>query len=207
MSTLAVRKKVAAAVLAGGTSSRMGRPKALLDYHGRPLVEYLIAQLREQSGDVFVVGCPEPGLYSRLSVPVVEDLLERCGPLAGIYSALSYLSKKRQEGLSDAEYLLIVPCDGVRLPDQFAESMLNEIALRKCDLVYARDSVRDQPLYGLLRVSEMEHVHCYLTGGGRKVRNWYETRNCAVVDFAAKGFRFSNLNSPQDWQDYLVQHE
>jgi molybdenum cofactor cytidylyltransferase len=34
-------------VLAAGDSSRMGRPKALLDWHGRPLIEHVLATARE----------------------------------------------------------------------------------------------------------------------------------------------------------------
>lgn len=34
-------------VLAAGDSTRMGRPKALLDWHGRPLIEHVLATARE----------------------------------------------------------------------------------------------------------------------------------------------------------------
>jgi molybdenum cofactor cytidylyltransferase len=34
---------LAAVILSGGSSSRMGRPKALLPYHGRPFLEHLLA--------------------------------------------------------------------------------------------------------------------------------------------------------------------
>jgi molybdenum cofactor cytidylyltransferase len=37
----------AAIILAAGDSSRMGKPKALLDWHGRPLIEHVLAVARE----------------------------------------------------------------------------------------------------------------------------------------------------------------
>jgi molybdenum cofactor cytidylyltransferase len=37
----------AVVVLAAGDSSRMGKPKALLDWHGRPLIEHVLATARE----------------------------------------------------------------------------------------------------------------------------------------------------------------
>jgi molybdenum cofactor cytidylyltransferase len=37
----------AAIILAAGDSSRMGKPKALIDWHGRPLIEHVLATARE----------------------------------------------------------------------------------------------------------------------------------------------------------------
>jgi molybdenum cofactor cytidylyltransferase len=37
----------AAIVLAAGDSTRMGKPKALLDWHGRPLIEHVLATARQ----------------------------------------------------------------------------------------------------------------------------------------------------------------
>ena len=37
---------LAAVILSGGASSRMGSPKALLPYQGRPFLEHLLAVLR-----------------------------------------------------------------------------------------------------------------------------------------------------------------
>lgn len=39
--------KIAALLLAAGDSTRMGSPKALLDFHGRPLVEHVAALARK----------------------------------------------------------------------------------------------------------------------------------------------------------------
>jgi len=44
-----------AILLAGGESSRMGTPKALLDWGGRPLIEYQISQLREAGARTVIV--------------------------------------------------------------------------------------------------------------------------------------------------------
>lgn len=46
---------ISAIVLAAGTSSRMGSPKALLDWAGEPLVCYQVRQLREAGCDEVIV--------------------------------------------------------------------------------------------------------------------------------------------------------
>ncbi|NNL84392.1 MAG: NTP transferase domain-containing protein, partial [Myxococcales bacterium] len=45
----------AGVVLCGGLSSRMGRPKALLSWCGRPLVRHMLDILREAVDAVYVV--------------------------------------------------------------------------------------------------------------------------------------------------------
>jgi CTP:molybdopterin cytidylyltransferase MocA len=47
--------RVVAMLLAGGESSRMGKPKPLLDWGGTTLIEYQVAQLREAGADKVIV--------------------------------------------------------------------------------------------------------------------------------------------------------
>ena len=49
------RPRVVAMLLAGGESSRMGKPKPLLDWGGTTLIEYQVAQLREAGVDKVIV--------------------------------------------------------------------------------------------------------------------------------------------------------
>lgn len=46
---------IAALILAAGASRRMGSPKPLLDWHGYPLIQYQIQQLRDAGCDRVVV--------------------------------------------------------------------------------------------------------------------------------------------------------
>jgi molybdopterin-guanine dinucleotide biosynthesis protein A len=87
-------------VLAGGGSSRMGRDKALLPYRGTTLVQHLAQLVQEAAGTVALIG--EPVRYSSLGYPVYPDKFPGCGPLGGIYTALS---------ISAADWNLIVACD------------------------------------------------------------------------------------------------
>ena len=187
---------IAATLLAGGHSRRMGQPKALLDYDGRPLIEHLAEQLKRQlpaGTPLFVSGCPEPGLYRHLSLPVVTDVIADGGPLGGLYTALRHSTQQSPA----VEAVLAMPCDGTRLPPQFVAKML--AALGRHELVFARDSEREQQLYCALRTSLQAPLLAYLNSGRRKVIDWFESRDYAVVDFSDRGFCFSNFNTPEDW--------
>jgi molybdopterin-guanine dinucleotide biosynthesis protein A len=83
--------EAAAIVLVGGRSSRMGTPKAALEWHGTTLLHRTTAVLaRTVSGPVIVVRAPGQ-LLPELprDVRVVEDPVEGVGPLQGIAAGLS----------------------------------------------------------------------------------------------------------------------
>ena len=92
-------------VLTGGRSSRMGRDKALLPLGGSTaggptLVEQIAARVRAAAGFVTLIGAPER--YNSLGLPVAADLIEDCGPIGGVYTALK---------ISSAPWNLVVACD------------------------------------------------------------------------------------------------
>jgi molybdopterin-guanine dinucleotide biosynthesis protein A len=94
---------VSIAVLAGGSSRRLGSDKALatLTDGGPPLLRIVLDRVRPLSDDLFVVSPPRPG-YERFGVPVVPDRFPETGPLGGIASALRHAREER---------CLVLPCD------------------------------------------------------------------------------------------------
>lgn len=84
-----------AVVLAGGRSSRMGQPKALLEWHGVTAVEHAVALVREgvDGGPVCVVRAPGQELPP-LDAIVVDDSVAHQGPLAGLHAGLSALENR-----------------------------------------------------------------------------------------------------------------
>jgi molybdopterin-guanine dinucleotide biosynthesis protein A len=85
--------EAAGVVLAGGRSSRMGRPKADLEWHGSTLLHRTAALLgRTVGGPVLVVAAPDqdlPELPPR--VEVVADPVEGLGPMRGLATGLAAL--------------------------------------------------------------------------------------------------------------------
>jgi molybdenum cofactor guanylyltransferase len=77
-------------VLAGGRSTRMGTPKAALEWHGSTLLRRIVAIVaRGVDGPVVVVRAPGQELPALPdSVEVVEDAREGRGPLQGLAAGL-----------------------------------------------------------------------------------------------------------------------
>src|SRR5687768_14848175 len=89
-----VEARWAAIILAGGASSRMGRPKAWLEVGGVPLLRRVVDDARQIVPRVVVVGAPGQDLP-----PLHDDVLRlddppdrvHAGPLAGLSVALEVL--------------------------------------------------------------------------------------------------------------------
>ncbi len=62
-------------ILAGGKSSRMGPDKALLEFQGKPLLEYMISLIKPLCDKVVVSG--QQLDYSSFGVEVVPDFKYR----------------------------------------------------------------------------------------------------------------------------------
>jgi molybdopterin-guanine dinucleotide biosynthesis protein A len=88
-------------VLAGGRSTRMGTPKAALEWHGSTLLRRVTGLVaRGVDGPVVVVRAPGQALPALpAGVEVVEDAREARGPLQGLAAGLAAL-----DGGFDAAY-------------------------------------------------------------------------------------------------------
>lgn len=95
---------IAAAVLAGGASRRLGSDKALLRlFGGRPLLQVAVEKLAEVSDEVLVVtGTPDRYRSMDVAASLISDRWPGLGPLTGIHAALRAAA---------AEYVLIIACD------------------------------------------------------------------------------------------------
>jgi molybdenum cofactor guanylyltransferase len=85
-------------VLAGGRSSRMGTPKAALEWHGSTLLRRITGLVaRGIDGPVVVVRAPSQELPALpAAVEVVEDAREGRGPLQGLAAGLAALEDRAE---------------------------------------------------------------------------------------------------------------
>lgn len=80
-------------VLAGGKSSRMGSPKAWLDFDGEPLLVRVVRRLGEAAWPVVVVAAPGQALPPLPEgVAVAHDAVVGQGPLMGLAAGLDALA-------------------------------------------------------------------------------------------------------------------
>jgi molybdenum cofactor guanylyltransferase len=110
-------------VLAGGRSSRMGTPKAALEWHGSTLLRRTVGILaRVADGPVVVVRAPGqslPGLPA--ATEVVDDPREGLGPVQGLAAGLAAVASR-------AEIAFVCSTDLPFLHPAFARRVLRAVA-------------------------------------------------------------------------------
>ncbi len=182
-------------MLTGGMSSRMGRDKALLPFHGGALVAHVAAAATAAAGSVMLIG--DPLKYGHLGYPVLPDRRPGAGPLGGIESALSYTT---------ADWNLVLACDMPAISAEFLRGLLE--AAERCNadaLVPEGPSGLLEPLSAVYHRRCLAEVRRALNAGVRKVTEGLtglEVAHFAVADGAC----FENLNTPEEWACYHDPH-
>jgi molybdenum cofactor guanylyltransferase len=100
-----------AAVLAGGASRRMGRPKAGLPYGAGTLLEHQTSRLAEVFAEVFVVAKERPAF----AVGTARILLDRSPDHAAIHGLARALEEVEDRVFVLAVDLPILPADAMRV--------------------------------------------------------------------------------------------
>ncbi len=108
------RSDITGILLAGGKSSRMGKEKGLVEFRGKPLVQYGI-DLLSTFTDRIIISSGNPG-YIPFGYEIFPDEVPGQGPAAGLAAAL----KK-----SATPWNIILACDLPFLEGEFIEELLN----------------------------------------------------------------------------------
>ena len=106
-------------VLAGGRSTRMGRPKAALEWHGSTLLERVCGIVaRAVDGPLVVVRAPGQELPALPpAVELVDDAHEGRGPLQGLAAGLAALGGRAERAyVSSTDVPLLHPAFVHALP-------------------------------------------------------------------------------------------
>lgn len=150
-------------VLAGGSSSRMGRDKALIDLGDRRLIEVAAEALRGAgAAEVFVVGGDRPALEA-LGLRVVDDTYPGEGPLGGIITALTAATEP---------VVAVLACDHTATQAPAVRTIVG--ALGRGDVVVPVVDGRRQTLHAAWRRAVVEHLRDRFEAGARSVRQGIE---------------------------------
>ncbi|NBO65170.1 MAG: molybdenum cofactor guanylyltransferase [Acidobacteria bacterium] len=186
------------AILAGGKSRRMGKDKALLPLHGRPLIDYPLSIAISISQHISVVISSAQlavTAYQQLAAPPLVSLLtddyEHCGPLGGLVTALNFYISPRA--------LLLLPCDMPFLTRSLIESLLTTHLNSNNDATIAVDEEgRAQPLVGVYSGRVLPTATELIENDYLRLGALLELIRCGFVTLAGTGSIPANLNHPAD---------
>jgi phospholipid/cholesterol/gamma-HCH transport system ATP-binding protein len=183
---------VAAFILAGGKSTRMGRDKAFVSVDGQTLIERMLDLAKSVTHDVQVVGNPEK--FSQFA-PTIEDAFPECGPLGGIHAALRS---------SAAELNVILAVDMPYVSTALLQYLIARARHSHAIVTVARGARGYQPVCAVYRRAFVYSAETALIAGRYKIDELFTAENTQVIEeseLQGQGFSdslFRNLNTPQD---------
>ncbi|WP_110315786.1 molybdenum cofactor guanylyltransferase [Mycolicibacterium moriokaense] len=180
---------LAAVVLAGGASRRMGRDKANLPFEGTTLVERTVSIVRPRCSPVFVIAAPGQPLPT-LEADVLRDDVRGVGPLLATGRGL--------QAAADAGLELAFVCavDMPLLDADLIDRLAGPAVRLGADVVLPWDG-RDHYLAGIYRTSLAGRVAELVASGGRSMRALVDTVDTQriVMD---KQRALTNVNTADD---------
>jgi molybdopterin-guanine dinucleotide biosynthesis protein A len=197
-------KEVSAFILGGGTSSRMGKPKGLVEFDGQALI-LRIARLAEPLvSAVTVVGSPD--FYAAFGIRVIQDREfsdpggsdRTTGPLAGIATALI---------TTRTDWNLILACDLPYLSSEWLDWLLGRAVISNRQILMPRTAGGLEPLAAVYRRECAEPIITALQRGVRKVTDALEQFRVDLVyerdwrHIDPDGRVLRNMNAPEDYQE------
>lgn len=192
---------VTGAILAGGTSSRMGSDKSLLPFDGIAIIEVIYHKLATLFREVIIV-TNTPEAYAFIPCRKVPDILPGEGSIAGLHSALLH---------STTPKVFVVACD---MP------MLSPVLLRHlCRIEGEWDAVvpmteagYPEPLHALYARSALNEIETALKRGNKSIRLLYDRIRTRKVSWEEiEGIKgavdsFRNINTPQEYEKIRSNH-
>ncbi len=170
--------RLEAVILAGGLGSRLGRDKSTLRLGGRRGITLLRS------------ACREVGLPCRV---VRKDIVARCGPLGGIFTALS---TSRFEGC------VLLSCD---MPFGDAALLADWIRCASRRGRHRSWFVKEEELFGFPGVvwrEEREWVQGAIRGGRLGLQALARVLGAGSLGVKPScRYRLFNVNTPEDWRE------
>jgi molybdenum cofactor guanylyltransferase len=181
-------------VLAGGQSRRMGRDKALLEFGGQPLIEWVIRRLGRVCSEVLVVA-GDVERYAGLGAPVVMDRFPGVGVLGGLHAGLDAASH---------ELILAVGCDMPFLNPKLLRAFVDWAEGR--DVAVLRRGEWVDPLHAAYRRTCLPAMEAAIRAGRRRVISFFPQvrvryvteAQVTAIDPELRSLR--NVNTPADWE-------
>ncbi len=184
------------AVLSGGENKRFPYLKGFIRVEGRTIIERNL-ELLSAVADEVVISSNDPAPYFSFGVPIIGDVVEPGGPMAGIYTILCYT------GAQDA---IVAACDMPLINPDLLRLLAEE---RSGDTTVPIYGGRPQPLPAVYSLSALGVMKDMLYSGDRSLTKLLEKVDTRYVgegevrSIDPEGRSFININTAEDLQKVL----
>ena len=186
------------AILAGGSSSRMGQDKALIPLQGQPLVQRVLDRLSPIAAEV-ILSTNTPAAFSFLNIATLPDEEAGQGALGGLRTVLKAAAYP---------FVAAVACDMPFASAKLFEYELDLIQKTEADVVIPFSADGLEPLHAVYRCEAcLPVIEKTLKAGNYRMTEWLDEVNVQIVplkvgsQFDPGGWAFWNLNTREEFAE------
>jgi molybdopterin-guanine dinucleotide biosynthesis protein A len=183
-------------ILAGGYSSRMGKPKALLAYSGKP--QYLnLLDLATELKMPAVISCREEQMHEFSEVNLLPDDAEfqGHGPISGL------LSSHKQFPQSD---ILLLGCDYPLLTAKHLQSLLSPHYSHTSAVCWKKKNApKPEPMPALYKVEALKEIKKRFEQGRYSLSEYLTGNGVHLIEATSNADFLRSIDNPEDYRNIV----
>lgn len=187
-----------AVILAGGKSSRMGRDKALLKIKERTVLEDLTRLTTRLFDETLIIVNDKDKLKGQDLgfVKIYEDLIKERGPLAGIYTGLSYSCNIAS---------CIFTCDMPFIDETIIRNLVDAWE-ENCDVTCLQNAEGyHEPFPGIYQRRSRGLIQSLLEKGSISICRYLEIASAHFLPIPhGRETVLTNMNTPEEYQEVIA---
>ena len=189
------RFKTLIVILAGGQSKRFGGGyKTLYKLNNRSLLDRILKNLRKLNIEIALNVNSNESQFTKTGLSLIKDeFVNFQGPLAGIYSSMSWVLKNKK----DVDWIFTAPSDTPFLNSSLVDKFLISKYSNNTKIILAQNSNKTHPVIGFWHISLLKNLEEFLEKDSRKIMYWVEQQKYELLNFENRNY-FFNINSKSD---------
>ncbi|WP_332693914.1 molybdenum cofactor guanylyltransferase [Halalkalibacter lacteus] len=187
---------IAGVVLAGGKSSRFGKPKMFEEYNDIPFFQHSVNALIDAGiKSTYVITNNEFSTqFIQTSANILIETKPHNGPLYAITFAM--------HSIPDYEWFFILAADIPFVTSAFITSLLEHTNTQSIDAIIPVTEENEQPLLAIYHRRCLPYANELLVNNKRSVRPLLKAVNTKYVHYSNEYKDFTNINYETDWKPY-----
>jgi molybdenum cofactor guanylyltransferase len=189
-----ISEKCSGVILAGGLSKRLnGRDKALIEIHGKRILDHILAVYSEIFSEIILV-TNTPQAYLGWNMLTVTDLFPVRSSLTGIHAGLFYASRP---------FIFVSACDAPFLKPELVQLLIAQ-AKPGADVVMPETAKGLEPLCAVYSKSCLNTIEAHIRQEKLKIQ-WvfHKSRINKIAEVRLRKadpdlISFVNINTPED---------
>lgn len=187
---------IAGVVLAGGQSSRYGKPKMFERYNGKPFYQCSIDALKENNLTPIIISTNDmlAPHFNAVGVTLSIEKEYHQGPLFALYHVMI--------NLPEPDWFFVLSSDVPFVTSDFVKQLIAYTKSNEYKAVVPVQNEKSHPLLALYHRACLEPAGYLLKQNKRSMAALLNSVQHKTITFSIEEPSFININSPSDFEDF-----